>query len=64
MENIFYIIAIVLLVIYNALSLRKIEKLEKIISDLAESNYKHIVEKAKKEAIVNIMEKLKNPIKK
>ncbi len=63
-QHILYIAVIFIIISLYFHKLREVKYLKSIILQLQDKDYKNIIEKVKRDTIVSIMEKLKNPPKK
>lgn len=63
-RHILYIAIINILILLYFYRLREVKYLKNIITQLQDKDYKNIIEKVKRDTIINIMNKLKNPYKK
>ena len=63
-QHILYIVIIFIVITLYFYRCREIRCLKNIVTQLQDKDYKNIIEKVKRDTIVSIMEKLKNPPKK
>lgn len=63
-QHILYIVIIFTVITLYFYMCREIRYLKNIVTQLQDKDYKNIIEKAKRDTVVSIMEKLKNPPKK